>query len=273
MDFGITIEPHTDAARMIRAKKPVTREVFDALLPELRARAFTVTQLDNLRVQARIRDRISDVVEGELWDKAKNDIISDLEPILGDMGAKRRAELLLRTHAFQAYQASTWRTSQADEDTTHLQYLSTEDEVVRDSHAALNGVILPKDDPFWDKHYPPWEWNCRCNVRPMNSDMVNEAREDDERRNPENKLVVEGPALKQLRNGTLFRDGQKYDVTPPSETDEPHPYQWHPDHFGIPLDQLERDTEPELWTQFVQVAKATKVGRTTLYQWLKASPV
>lgn len=33
----------------------------------------------------------------------------------------------------------------------------------RPSHAALHGLVLSVDDPFWDKHMPPgWAWFCRC---------------------------------------------------------------------------------------------------------------
>ena len=38
------------------------------------------------------------------------------------------------------------------------------DDRVRQEHAALERTILPVDHPFWDKHYPPNGWNCRCNV-------------------------------------------------------------------------------------------------------------
>lgn len=46
-------------------------------------------------------------------------------------------------------------------------YITTEDSRVRPQHAILDGVTLPKDDPFWDRFYPPNGWNCRCQVIPL----------------------------------------------------------------------------------------------------------
>ncbi|SNA87689.1 conserved hypothetical protein [Flavobacterium psychrophilum] len=43
-----------------------------------------------------------------------------------------------------------------------LQYRTSNDNRVRDEHAALNNTTLPKEDPFWDSYYPPNGWRCRC---------------------------------------------------------------------------------------------------------------
>lgn len=46
----------------------------------------------------------------------------------------------------------------------YLEYITAKDERVRSEHAALDGVIRPVDDPFWDTYYPPNDWGCRCDV-------------------------------------------------------------------------------------------------------------
>lgn len=45
-----------------------------------------------------------------------------------------------------------------------LQYSTVGDGKVRDSHRALDGIIKPINDPFWNTYYPPNGWNCRCDV-------------------------------------------------------------------------------------------------------------
>lgn len=41
-------------------------------------------------------------------------------------------------------------------------YRTMRDSRVRNSHALLNGVALPKANPWWSTHYPPNGWRCRC---------------------------------------------------------------------------------------------------------------
>jgi len=107
--------PHEEAISLLRGKPAFTRAAFDSLLPELRARAITVSGIESLRVIERVRDEIASLPAGEDWKKAKGNIADLLAPDLGD-DAEKRAELLLRTHGFQAYQAAVWETGQADPD-------------------------------------------------------------------------------------------------------------------------------------------------------------
>lgn len=272
MELSFQPQPHKEAIALINAKPTVTREVFDQLLPELRARVFTITGVEGAHVLQRIRDTIASLAEGgqgNTWDELKQEIVSDLATYLGD-GAEQRATVLMRTHGFQAFQAANWRVAQEDEDTTHLQYLATEDDRVRDSHLALNGVILPKSDPFWDSHLPPWDWGCRCRVRPMNPDLVDDARADDRTRNPEDQLVIEGPALQQLRNGTLMRQGQRVDVTPPKDKPaDGTPFQWHPDDLKLPVSELRKRYDETTWNAFETWSKATAIDPSrTVWEWL-----
>lgn len=282
--------PHEEAAALVQGKPVVTRDVFAGLLPELRARAMVVTGIEGANTVQRIKDEIADYTRGQTdtgkaktWDEAKAAIAQTLESeMFSADAAKRRATLLLRTHGFQAYQAANWRVAQHDPDTTHLQYLATEDSRVRDSHLALNGIILPKKDPFWAKHYPPWEWGCRCRVRPINRDLLDEARGLDSRRKPEDRLVIEGPALDRLHDGQIVRgelqdrDGRTvamgaHDVTPPSEKSGAEAaFQWHPDHLRMPLHQILDRYDPEVRDDFLAKSKSTHITpHVTVLDWLE----
>ncbi|MDO4628225.1 MAG: phage minor head protein [Planctomycetia bacterium] len=75
------------------------------------------------------------------------------------------AETLFRTHTQQAYSAGRWNTATdpdfADE-IWGFEYVTAHDPRVREGHRVLDGVRLPKEDPFWAKYFPPNGWNCRC---------------------------------------------------------------------------------------------------------------
>jgi hypothetical protein len=105
----------------------------------------------------------------------------------------------------------------------------------------------------------------------MNEDLVAEERaKDEEKTNPEDRNVLEGPALNQLRNGTLMRDGRRFDVSPP---DDPAAFKWHPDDLRIPLGELKQRYDPEVWTAFELWSRKTLVmPHTTIWNWLMSKP-
>lgn len=63
-----------------------------------------------------------------------------------------------------AEMAAKWEGFMQDGDRYNLQYRTQRDGKVRPEHAALDGVTLPKSDPFWAEFYPPNGWDCRCIV-------------------------------------------------------------------------------------------------------------
>lgn len=79
---------------------------------------------------------------------------------------KRFNDTYLRTEYDTAKQsaimAHRWQSLQAE----YLEYNTVGDERVRADHAILDGKTYPKDHGFWDKYYPPLNWNCRCTAIP-----------------------------------------------------------------------------------------------------------
>ncbi len=45
-----------------------------------------------------------------------------------------------------------------------LKYVTVHDKRVRLEHQALDGIIRPVDDVFWNNFFPPNGWGCRCDV-------------------------------------------------------------------------------------------------------------
>jgi SPP1 gp7 family putative phage head morphogenesis protein len=70
-----------------------------------------------------------------------------------------------------ARSAVEWaRIEQVKKDLPLLTYLTTNDALVRDEHAALDEMTRPVDDNVWSTYYPPNGWNCRCTVSQHDGD-------------------------------------------------------------------------------------------------------
>ncbi len=70
------------------------------------------------------------------------------------------AEYEFAVHSAQS--ADKWESFSDDTERYYLQYRTAGDDKVRVSHSKLNGITLPKDDPFWDEYFAPNGWRCRC---------------------------------------------------------------------------------------------------------------
>ena len=289
--------PADDAIDFIQSKPVVSRAVFDGLLPGLRARAFCVTGIEDVNVLQRVRDKIAELPAGARWDDVKKDIAGQISPYLVDddadpeerdkqlVAANRRAELLLRTHGFQAYQAAAYDVADRQRDThPYWQYMTMEDDAVRPSHAALDGVILPADSTFWRDHYPPWDWGCRCQVVPISEDDRDDAKKLDAKRPADEHLVLEGAAARELeQNGRLVRGpNQIVNCASPVAMGKENAFQWHPGDLRLPVAQLQARYAPDIWGAFELWAKGTRLdpqvpvggvaSADSIWSWLMGKP-
>jgi len=274
--------PHDEAIAFIKDKPVVSRDVFDHFLPDLKARAFTITGVESANVRQKVRDRIADLPAGANWDDVKKDIVADLSPWLVDesadpevrdaqiAAANRRAELLIRTHGFQAYQATQYDVMTRQKEVFPFwQYMTMEDEAVRESHAALDGLILPADSPFWQDHYPPWDWGCRCQVVSLMEEEM-QATKDGE---TDYGRVLSDVEQERLVNQGVLDDGAGHniDVTSPSASGKEGAFQWNPGDLRIPVDQLKDRYDPEVWDSFQKWAQKQPLDDVgvTVMDWLK----
>lgn len=95
-----------------------------------------------------------------------------------DFETAYRARLAFRVMTAQAYAAGRWQQIQRLKRVRpYLRYVHVDPALTqpgsRHEHAAWHGVILPVDDPWWETHYPPNGWNCRCYVMSLSErDLV-----------------------------------------------------------------------------------------------------
>lgn len=77
-----------------------------------------------------------------------------------------------------------------------LRYSAVLDSRTRPAHRVWHGTILPVDHSWWDTHYPPCGWYCRCTVNQLSQ------RDLDRRGWKVTSVPPAGPPQKFLRPGT-----------------------------------------------------------------------
>lgn len=84
------------------------------------------------------------------------------------------------TAAGLAQAGRKWRDVERDAEALPLlKFDSSGDDRVRDHHKELDGIVKPVGDKFWDKYFPPLDWNCRCVTIQLEQDEEPETNLDE----------------------------------------------------------------------------------------------
>ncbi len=141
---------------------------------------FTVSRLARLDLLQSLHESLSKSVAGDLsrrdWMRNAEQLLQEagwwgekqvLDPATGKMVTTRfdpaRLKLIFDTNTRQAAAAGQWeRIQRSKRSHPYLRYITKRDDRVRPAHARWDDVTLPVDDPFWQTHFPPNGWRCRC---------------------------------------------------------------------------------------------------------------
>lgn len=81
-------------------------------------------------------------------------------------GRNWRTRVIFHTNLRMAYAAGKYDQAQRlKKERPYLRYVAIDDGRTRQQHRHWHNTILPVDHPFWETHYPPNGWNCRCTVQ------------------------------------------------------------------------------------------------------------
>lgn len=100
------------------------------------------------------------------------------DPLTGEtkaaqLGSPRRVDVIVRTNMRTAYAAGRHARQQRTRAAfPFLRYVSVMDGREREEHRAWHNIILPANDPWWDTHYGPCDWGCRCKAVALNQRMM-----------------------------------------------------------------------------------------------------
>lgn len=105
------------------------------------------------------------------------------DPLTGEQRITRfdkaRLELILDTNLRVSHAAGRWHEAQrAKRRRPYLMYTTMRDARVREVHRPWDGVVLHIDHPWWDTHYPPNGWRCRCRAISLSERDIERYRRD-----------------------------------------------------------------------------------------------
>jgi SPP1 gp7 family putative phage head morphogenesis protein len=94
------------------------------------------------------------------------------------LGSPTRLRLIYDVNMRSAYAVGRWEQSERTKETAPLMMRRTmRDERVRETHKVYDGLVLPRDHPFWDEHAAPMGYRCRCIDIPVSEDAVQDYKD------------------------------------------------------------------------------------------------
>jgi SPP1 gp7 family putative phage head morphogenesis protein len=292
MDYAFEPVPAQEAVDFIRRKAPLRKAQFEKLPRELQALAFTINGINAADALQEIRDTVAELPAGALFKDVQKKVAAKLQQYVGadqlelleatpeevkkqKQKLMARARGIIRQHGNQAYAVTAYQDLEENGDIfPYWKYLTVGDEHVRDTHRALNGLVLPKAHEFWKTHYPPWEYGCRCQVVPVTAREYERYKERDAGKELVDRDTLTDEESEQLTNErTLWRKiggvPTKVDLRAPVEKMVENPYVFDPSTFQIPMESLRERYDAETWKHFEKFARGTQLPEGgSLWQWL-----
>ncbi len=130
-----------------------------------------------------------------------NDPLTE-ETKLVQLGSDARLKTIYRTNMRTARAAGQWQRVKRNVEThPYLLYELGPSIEHRVEHVGWNGLLLPADDKFWETHYPPNGWGCKCRAR-----QVNHAKAEQLKKNGINARIQEVDDETGLPTGRFTHD-------------------------------------------------------------------
>lgn len=173
-----------DVTNYFNAKK--SRPSFDwrDIAPEEHAFSWTVAKSAGFDILDDIRSAMQDAISNQTsfehfrsqltpllqkkgwWGKRFGTDPVDSVTKLVQLGSPRRLRTIYWANIHTAYAAGQWaKTQRTKRFLPFLVYLLSVSRERRLEHEDWVGIVLPVDHPFWDTHYPPNGWGCKCRIR------------------------------------------------------------------------------------------------------------
>lgn len=162
-----TVQPK-EAIAHIRQKIGIPSKRFDQYMGSVQAKAFTVAGATKANL---VNDFHQAIIAAKENGEAIGQFRKRFDKIVDEHGWSYKGKRGWRTRTIydnnmrSAAMAGRWQQIQrVKKARPYLIYYTVGDSAVRPQHQEWHAIALPVDDPFWDTHYPPNGWGCRCFV-------------------------------------------------------------------------------------------------------------
>ncbi|MCA1973373.1 MAG: minor capsid protein, partial [Caenispirillum sp.] len=174
--------PFTEAIQALKARdrERLPSGHWSSVWEAEHAVAFTVARSSGFDILSDIHESLTKALsEGTTFETWKKDITPvlqakgwwgkrEIDGELVQLGSPRRLATIFQVNMRVSYMAGKWEQIQRLKDRRPwLRYVAVLDERTRANHRSLHGTVLPVDHPFWDSHFPPNGWRCRCTVEQL----------------------------------------------------------------------------------------------------------
>ena len=152
---------YVDALRYARERNIILADEFYSLDLNTRQYAGTVSRLAAVEQIKTVLDLVNKSLEdGSTFQDFKKQVEAK-----GIELSEHHLANVYRTNMQNAYAHGRWQQQQSNKESrSYLKYTAINDSRTRPTHLALDAVIRHIDDPFWQTHYPPNGYQCRCSV-------------------------------------------------------------------------------------------------------------
>ena len=161
-------QPFELAIKFFRNKVNLPTENWDDLWQGMHARAFVVAGAMKSDLLCDLRSAVDKAIsQGTTLAEFRKDFdaLVDKHGWSYEGGRKWRSAVIYNTNLSVAYASGHYEAMQEVKKLRPFwRYVPSSSKNPRDDHRQWYNTVLPADDPFWDTHYPPNDWGCKCGV-------------------------------------------------------------------------------------------------------------
>lgn len=162
--------PFAEQEKFFKEKLNIPTLVWDDLWKAQHAKGFMVAGAYKADLLSDFREAVDKAIEqGTTLETFRKDFDNIVKKHGWSYNGGRnwRSEVIYSTNIRSSYAAGRWAQLTDPEQLQVMPYLTYrhgDSRVPRPMHLAWDGITLPADDPWWNTHYVPNGWGCKCRV-------------------------------------------------------------------------------------------------------------